>query len=153
MRDKDGRTPYVVGFAFDEIDGDHRVALIEKRRPAWQRGLLNGIGGHVEEGELPIEAMAREFEEETGMATLEGEWTHFATVTTARSRVAMFAADLRELRLASRTDERVIVILVDDVPKWATVPNLAWLVPLARRAGDLLAPVEVRERARYETGS
>lgn len=55
---------YVVGFAFTP---NSRVVLIEKQRPDWQRGKLNGVGGKVEIGEGFHAAMAREFYEETGV--------------------------------------------------------------------------------------
>jgi 8-oxo-dGTP pyrophosphatase MutT (NUDIX family) len=29
------------------------VLLIEKQKPAWQRGKLNGVGGKIEPGENP----------------------------------------------------------------------------------------------------
>ena len=56
---------YVVGFLlnYDRT----QVVLIRKNRPAWQAGHLNGVGGKIEMGETPIEAMTREFEEETGL--------------------------------------------------------------------------------------
>lgn len=53
---------YVLGFC---IDANLDVLLIRKDRPEWQRGRLNGLGGHVEEGEAPSQAMQREFREET----------------------------------------------------------------------------------------
>ena len=53
---------YVVGFLFQ---GD-KVALIQKNRPAWQKGKLNGIGGHIEENETPLSTVDREFFEELG---------------------------------------------------------------------------------------
>jgi len=56
-------TKYAVGFCFDF--GWQNVLLIHKQRPEWQRGKLNGLGGHVREGESPSRAMAREFGEET----------------------------------------------------------------------------------------
>lgn len=40
--------------------------VLQKHRPAWQKGRINLIGGHVEEGETPQEAAEREFHEETG---------------------------------------------------------------------------------------
>ena len=58
---------YVVGFLFDEDarryhkTGHGNVVLIEKNRPAWQAGRLNGVGGHIEIGETPDEAISREF--------------------------------------------------------------------------------------------
>lgn len=58
---------FVVGFAFTERGS---VLLIQKKRPAWQSGCLNGIGGKIEDGETPEQAMTRECLEETGL-TLE----------------------------------------------------------------------------------
>jgi 8-oxo-dGTP diphosphatase len=56
---------YVLGFAFDLTD---RVALIQKQRPDWQKGLWNGIGGKVEPYDSSNhDAMEREFREETGV--------------------------------------------------------------------------------------
>ena len=63
-----GHQLYVLGFAFTT---DGRVALIQKKRPAWQAGRLNGIGGKVEGTEHSAAAMVREFREETGVDTPE----------------------------------------------------------------------------------
>lgn len=57
---------YTCAFAFSR-DGNH-VLLIEKDKPEWQKGLLNGIGGKVEQGESIVDATLREFQEETGMS-------------------------------------------------------------------------------------
>src|SRR6185312_1913393 len=65
---------YVVGFAFN----DNHVLLIEKKRPNWQKGLLNGLGGHIEDNEHPIDAMIREFEEECGISSNNSDWEQFA---------------------------------------------------------------------------
>lgn len=150
MKDKAGRTVYACGFAFDP-QGAH-VLLIEKQRPKWQAGRLNGIGGHVEEDESPIEAMAREFEEETGVDTLERDWTEFAVVLTEKSRVHMFATRLGPgVKTAkTMTDERIVVLRTDEVDIHRTVPNLSWLVPMALRAGSFLNVPEVHELAAYE---
>lgn len=53
---------YVLGFCFSQDFS--KVVLIKKVRPAWQNGRLNGVGGHIEEGETPLDAMIREFREE-----------------------------------------------------------------------------------------
>jgi len=66
----------VVGFMFNR-HGD-AVVLIEKKKPDWQKGLLNGVGGKIEVMESPIDAMVREFKEETGADTLPGMWQPFA---------------------------------------------------------------------------
>lgn len=65
-------TKYSVGFAFYE----DFVVLIWKQRPAFQKGFLNGVGGEIEQGEDAIRAMAREFEEETGVHTTDDQWIH-----------------------------------------------------------------------------
>lgn len=66
-------TYYVVGFWFN--NARDRVALIRKIKPEWQKGLLNGVGGKVEGNESFRQAMVREFQEETGVETIEGNWT------------------------------------------------------------------------------
>lgn len=46
------------------------VLLVEKQKPAWQAGKFNLPGGHIEEGETPIQAANREVKEETGLDTI-----------------------------------------------------------------------------------
>ncbi len=59
------KTEYVLTFAFDKRL--ESVWLIEKQKPEWQKGCLNGIGGKIEEGESPMEAAIRELKEESGL--------------------------------------------------------------------------------------
>lgn len=125
---------YVVGFL---LDCDGRVALIRKNRPAWQQGRLNGIGGHVEEGESADAAMRREFAEETG-TDIDG-WQQFvrmrfpsAGITFYRRWAEPFVLD--ELR--TMTDERVALAPVANINDFLIIPNLAWLVPLAAYTAD-----------------
>lgn len=79
---------YVAGFFFDR--DLEKVALITKARPDWQKGKLNGIGGHIEEGETPRSAMQREFHEETGIHTYEGDWTEIARLEKAEQFSVIF---------------------------------------------------------------
>lgn len=67
---------YVLGFLFD-LDDDS-ILLVRKNRPDWQAGLLNGIGGKIESGENPFDAMTREFVEETGIVQ-DIKWFNFLT--------------------------------------------------------------------------
>ena len=56
---------YVVTFLFTM---DYKsIWLIEKQKPAWQKGCLNGIGGKIERGEAPQQAAIREIKEEAGV--------------------------------------------------------------------------------------
>ena len=74
---------YVLGFLFD-IAGES-VVLIQKTKPAWQAGRFNAVGGKIEAGELPSQAMQREFKEEAGLDI--GVWEHTATLAGTDWRV------------------------------------------------------------------
>lgn len=49
---------------------------MKNKKPAWQAGKYNGVGGKVEPNESWLEAMCREFEEETGVFI--DQWEEFA---------------------------------------------------------------------------
>ena len=123
---------YVAGFLF--TDDSRHVVLIEKVRPEWQAGLLNGIGGHVEPGETPLEAMVREFNEETGVEV--STWKQFATLkgeSDVQWTVHFFCAfDTRAFqRVEQMTDESPVKMWVDSLDFDGTIPNLSWLIPMA----------------------
>ena len=63
---------YCLGFAKHK----NLFVLIRKTHPTFQANKFNGVGGHVESHEKPIEAMAREFYEEVGCVTYEEERTN-----------------------------------------------------------------------------
>lgn len=129
-------TKYVLGFAFDHHEDDiasgdvsPNVGLIMKNRPEWQAGKLNGIGGKIEPGEDSIDAMRREFLEETGVAV--DDWHTFATIHGPHYFMYVFRAfqvPIREMR--SITDEKVNCYSANNLPGHV-IPNLRWLVPLA----------------------
>ena len=124
---------YVAGFMFDYPL--QRVALIKKTHPKWQAGKLNGIGGHIEDGETPVEAMVREFEEETGFQTEADLWFNYAKIseqgefTVHFFVTTAFSSQLNELK--STTDEEVFIIPVTEITGFKTIDNLPWLIPLA----------------------
>lgn len=124
------RQGYVVGFLFDRWGS---VALIEKDRPAWQAGKVNGIGGKIEYGEGALQAMTREFKEETGVDW--NIWTQIGMLESPRSFIYVFKGftDSDTLRSVKTMEtERVFVhnTYAELVPKNA-VPNLHWLIPFA----------------------
>lgn len=152
-------TRYIVGFLFRD---EREVLLIEKARPAWQVGRLNGVGGHVEPDEVAYDAMVREFEEETGWAV--STWEHFATLIGDDSdagrlaaggtafEVVFFASYMPGtpawsfvLNRAVKVDEPVQWYPVNDLPA-RVLPNLRWLVPLAFHAHRYDWPLLVGER-------
>jgi 8-oxo-dGTP diphosphatase len=118
------KTRYVAGFAFYKSV----VILIEKQRPEWQKGLWNGVGGHIEDGETPLEAMQREFKEETGV-WIEN-WEQFCVLSGNGFEVVFFRAFPDEYpAIQKTTDERVEGWHICMLPK--VIPNLNWLIPMA----------------------
>jgi 8-oxo-dGTP diphosphatase len=127
---------YVIGFLIK----DDKVALIEKNRPEWQKGLLNGIGGHIEPGETPFQAMVREFEEEAGMRI--PDWEYYCTMKYPEALVfcfRKFGSDNVEIR--TMTDEFIDWYPLDPLPE-KVIPNLNWLIPLAHYDDDYLRTVD-----------
>jgi len=120
---------YVCGFMFDPRG--EAVVLIEKTRPQWQRGLLNGLGGEIEGRETPLQAMVREFFEETGVETTTTDWRVLATLEGPGYHVTFFHTHSDQYRQVSgRTDESVTIQFAKALPR-NVVPDLNWLIPLA----------------------
>lgn len=119
---------YVVGFL---ISNHSDVALIRKQRPEWQRGFLNGIGGHIEKGESAHDAMRREFEEETGN-NLTG-WHEFISVRGIGYELHYFSAHIpSRMRLKKTTDEKPGWFNIQAILKQGKIlANLHWLIPMA----------------------
>jgi 8-oxo-dGTP diphosphatase len=119
---------YVVGFLFNS--DTNRVCLIKKNKPLWQKGRLNGVGGHIEKGENPNTAMTREFQEEAGEVV---EWRQFALVKGNQYELYCFTSRVAGNNLAnihSVTDEIVDWYHVESLPD-NILPNLKWLIPMA----------------------
>jgi 8-oxo-dGTP diphosphatase len=119
---------YVVGFAFSPLA--ESVVLIRKTHPNWQAGKLNGVGGRIEDGESALDAMRREFAEETGIYHLD--WSQFCVLGDARSwQIHFFSASPKDIWSAqSTTDEEVEICSVTELPNYV-IPNLRWLIPMA----------------------
>ena len=129
---------YVVGFLHDA----NCVVLIEKKRPEWQFGLLNGVGGHIEDGETPSDAMRREFHEEAG---LDIDYWNLGVVLTGKGwRVHFFSARGPAMYARTQTDERVHYVSISSLPG-NVIPNLRWLIPLCLCAG-VKKPIEMEEK-------
>jgi 8-oxo-dGTP diphosphatase len=122
-------TNYVVGFLFN--DWKQTVVLIEKQKPDWQKGRLNGVGGKIEPGETPFEAMTREFEEETGVR-VEG-WNKFAVLRCGPGATVHFFWAVNgnaSAECRSVTDENVGIYSTCCLPNHV-MTNLPWLIPMA----------------------
>ena len=103
---------YVLGFAFDLKK--NKVLLLEKEKPIEQKGLLNGIGGKVELNEDDLEAIIREFFEETGIQTVDQDWVKVGTMNYDHFKIHLFATNSCNIYHAkSTTDEKVSVHELD----------------------------------------
>lgn len=118
---------YVVGFLFTEDYSS--VLLVEKNRPEWQKGRLNGIGGHIEIGEVPDQAIAREFQEETGLIGIP--WKEFCYVYSGNYEIFFYTANKCTGIPYSVTDEIVNWFSSKYLPE-SIVSNLEWLIPMAK---------------------
>jgi 8-oxo-dGTP diphosphatase len=122
---------YVVGFAFNELE---RVLLVEKKRPDWQKGLLNGIGGKIEPGETPAEAMDRECHEETGLRL---KWTEVGLMRGANTDgkrtlfecFIYYAKSEKVNQFQQMEDEPLSIWNIGDLSGRPVVANLNFLIP------------------------
>lgn len=120
----------VVGFLFSNDAQD--VLLIEKNRPEWQKGLLNGVGGKCEDGETPFDAMVREFREETGLEV--SWWDKFAVINHFDTEIHFYYGYSAEFYNAkSVTDEKLMTLKVSALlgNSERLIPSLVWLIPMA----------------------
>jgi len=110
---------YVLGFFFSPDLS--QVVLIQKNRPAEQLGKLNGVGGRVEENELPHSAMAREFKEEAGLEV--PIWVHVETIQGWNSeyRIHSYVATGNPYACKAMTDETLILVNTLDLKKASPV--------------------------------
>lgn len=124
---------YVCGFIFNE--NATKVALIRKKRPDWQAGLLNGIGGFWEIGETRHDAMRREFLEEAG--SNHYKWLQFATISGKQNDVVIhfFSAVGNLDELKAQTDESIEIHNVLNLPANELVRAVNWLIPVALTGG------------------
>lgn len=144
---------YVLGFCFNPA-GD-KVVLIRKTRPDWQAGKLNGVGGHIEKGESPIEAMKREFKEET-LWTEDCDWRPFGRLRGDGREVYLFHGCYDRIPSPFAVSDEgeasahhVSIVLSNCTSKGsAPMPNLRYLIPMAwnhRKGFDKAAFFEVVE--------
>lgn len=140
---------FVLGFMFS-IDRQN-ILLMHKNRPDYQKGLLNGIGGRMLEKETPIDAMIREFKEETSVQTYVHEWDQYAIMNKPGVfKVYCFRAFNNKLWEAKTiTDEAIKIfhMVVESEYMNNTVSGLTYLIPLAL-SSDNFENVEINYKKR-----
>lgn len=118
-----------------------RVVLVRKRRPAWQAGKVNALGGKLMAGERAVDAARREVGEEAGVDV--PTWDEFLVwEDPVYVMHAVRAADPAALDAHTAEDQEVFLADVDRLPA-NVIDNLRWLVPLALD-DDVAVPVRVR---------
>ncbi len=126
------KTKYIVGFMFDEKK--ELVVLIEKQKPRWQAGYLNGVGGKVEDTDFDTTfAMSREFREETGVDTPTDKWRYFAKMEGNDWIVDCFTQTNSDVvsKVTTTTNEKVCVVRVSNITCVKPISNIPWLVQMA----------------------
>lgn len=122
---------YCLGFAFSP--SKQEVLLLKKARPDWQKGLYNGVGGKVEEGEHIYDAMVREFEEETGHR--HEDWRNFITMSGSDWCVtcykAIIALDTLVEICGNTREAEEPCSLFNPQHLDGTISNLSWLIPMS----------------------
>lgn len=134
------RKRYVLGFLFEQDLSS--VVLIQKEKPAWQAKCRNGVGGEIKPDESDADAMTREFNEEAGVLIGRDNWHQFCEMGgkgwvvycfTCRDTAAL-------LRVRTMTEEKIFITNSKTFDGQAIIPNLEWLVPLAKQ--HFTSPIE-----------
>lgn len=131
---------YVVGLAFTA--DRKQLVMIEKQRPQWQAGFLNGVGGKIELGEMPATAMSREFFEETGVEVDGRRWQALAELRGRDFELYVFTVTTDDvLSVQSTTDERVVMIDPNMLRALPVISNVPVMVALALDDSGICKPV------------
>ncbi len=116
---------FVLGLVFNQAK--NRVLLIEKRRPEWMAGKWNGIGGHIEENETPLQAMTAEAKEECGF---NYSFEHKITFVCPGGTVYVFAAIYSlDIISYSQIEDEILKVWALPGPE-NMMKNLEWIIPL-----------------------
>jgi 8-oxo-dGTP diphosphatase len=126
------RKRYVLGFLFWEDLSS--VVLIQKEKPVWQAKCRNGVGGEIEPDESEVDAMVREFHEEAGVVIDRDKWHLFCEMAGHSWVVYCFTCrdSSAVLRARTMTEETIFITNSKTFDGKLTIPNLDWLVPLAK---------------------
>lgn len=126
---------YVLGFAFSQ--DRNKVLLIQKNRPDWMAGHLNGIGGKIESFEIdrtPSSAMCREFWEECGINTTDQDWFHYMTVDGRNCQIWVYRSFMDIHNFETKTDEEIVIKEIREIrcnDELIKVSNLRWMIEAA----------------------
>ena len=98
-----------LGFTLCFLTRGQEVLLLHRKRPP-NAGLWNGVGGHIEVGETPLQACLREVQEETGFQLSAAHFAGFLTWSgfeIADGGLALFTAPAPDGAAAACTEGRL----------------------------------------------
>lgn len=135
---------YVLGFVFSYKKD--KVLLVKKKRPEWQAGKYNGIGGKINDiDKSPLAAMQREGEEETGMRL---NWEHCITFVCSGGTVFVYKAIdnlncghenfCNDIHFKQIEDEELKVWRIDSLPDNVD-KEIHWVIPIC--LSDIQVPI------------
>lgn len=107
------------------------ILLIEKNSPEWQKGKRNLPGGKVNFEENPLDAMVREFIQETGYVVSQSEWVRCGHIVCSKEYVVDIYAAVRNHNMWLEPDYKEgypAFVNVNRLPD-NILPNLRWLIP------------------------
>jgi 8-oxo-dGTP diphosphatase len=120
------REHYSLGFIFS---GDK--VLLQKAKAPWMEHRWNGIGGHIEEDETPMQAMARETGEEIGIGKY-CNWKHSITMLCPGGTVFIFStyiASYSVINFAKKREQEIRAFDIIDLPNYR-MSNIDWMIGL-----------------------
>lgn len=119
---------YVLGFVFDMYA--KKVLLMKKKKPEWQAGFFNGIGGKVEEDDLnPYYAMTRECIEETSVEIHHLDWKQFCTMRGRNCPDGDWNVYCLALYLTSPDDKHSFITNESELVVWFDLSDLHVMLP------------------------
>ena len=131
---------YSCGLIFNEDKTE--ILLVRKRRPSWQIGMFNGIGGKVDGYESALECMIRKSKEETTI--IDENWREIAKLRGDDLSwcVVFFAIYNQDFKkISPLTDELLYPIMIKDIfnRQWyfynSIIKNLRVIISLALDSG------------------
>lgn len=118
---------YVLGFVFNK--SKNQVLLVEKKKPKWQAGHWNGIGGKIEQNDnSPLAAIVRESVEE---ADVHFMFDHCITFICPGGTVFVFRAfsKYEKIQFTQKKDEQLEIWPLNRLPI-NIMANLKWLISI-----------------------
>jgi len=126
-------THYTCGFIYH--NDMNNILLIQKKRPSWQNGKINGIGGKVETFDSnSLQGWIREVKEEANIhISSKQKIYNFCRLVGTNYSIEFFCTFFKNpIKFRSETDELIIDIPIQDLPKYNLLHNLPWLIEMSK---------------------